>query len=86
MEASTWVATAWILPRKTACPSVRVFMASSAMLNPFPAWSMAVRKIETPVVWSVSSQQVPQLGEPKPEMALAPPMLGNVGNDPKVGN
>ena len=86
-DEATWTALTGAdpSPSKTAFPFVNVSSASCAMLKPLPAWSIAVKRMDTPVSGSVKFQHDPQLGEPKPAMAAAPPMFGNVGNEPKVG-
>lgn len=85
-DASTWTAVTCATPWFTALPFVSVLSASNERLKPSPAWSIAVKVIVFPVSLSVSFQHVPQFGEPKPEMTDAPPMFGNVGKEPNVGN
>jgi hypothetical protein len=55
------------------------------MLKPAPAVSIAVKLIVTPVVGLVKLQHEPQLGEFQ-TTSKAPPMYGNEGRLPKVGN
>jgi hypothetical protein len=59
--------------------------ASFAMLKPEPAVSIAVKLIVVPVVGLVKLQHPPQLVELK-ATSKAPPMKGNEGKLPKVGN
>jgi hypothetical protein len=59
--------------------------ASSAMLKPAPAVSMAVMMIHMRVAGLVMFQHPPQLGESQ-TTSKAPPMKGNVGRSPNVGN
>lgn len=54
-------------------------------MNPDPAASMAVKLIDTPVAGLVRFQHPPQLGEFH-TTSKAPPMKGNVGISPNVGN
>ncbi|KAI0257260.1 hypothetical protein BJV78DRAFT_1291930 [Lactifluus subvellereus] len=55
------------------------------MLKPAPAVSMAVMLIDTPVDGFVKLQHAPQLGEFH-TTSKAPPMNGNDGTSPNVGN
>jgi hypothetical protein len=55
------------------------------MLKPEPAASIAVKLIFTPVVGLVKLQHPPQLVEFQ-TTSKAPPMYGNEGRLPKVGN
>lgn len=84
-DEATCATLTCIAPSWTACPFVNLSSAACAMLNPLPAWSIAVTRMDTPVVGNVKFQHVPQFAEPKPAIAEEPPILGNVGNEPKVG-
>ena len=66
-DALSCVAVACTTPSWTAWPSVRLFIADSAMLNPLPAVSMAVIVMLVPL--KESCQQVPQLAELNPAIA-----------------
>jgi len=75
-------------PMNSACPPVNTFMADNAMLKSGVARSMAnmLMVFGTPLLTNVRFQHVPQLGELNPVIAGAPPMLGKLGNEPKVVN
>ena len=66
-------------------PPVNFSKASCAMLKPATAASMAVMLIVAPVAGFVKFQHPPQLGEFH-TTSKAPPMNGNEGTSPNVGN
>ena len=67
------------------CPPFNVTKASCARLKPDPELSMAVMISDLFVVWLVSLQHPPQLGELNTTPG-APPIKGKVGILPNVGN
>ena len=66
-------------------PPFNIVNTSCAKLNPAPALSIAVIGTEIPFAGFVMFQHSPQLGELNPT-SNAPPMNGNEGMVPNVGN